>query len=387
MRKKLLALLLALTLCMTLAVPAFAAEEKSPFSDVKESDWFYPYVMELYGRGAVNGVGNGKFNPNGTVTAAEFFTLAARLVMPNRIDMSSADEYWAYPYYDALVSTKIINPDRWGRAPGLWAPSNTHWSPYGLKWNIVREDMAAVLYTLAKYKREDMSILPNIENNIPDSAKCGNQALWAYSAGVITGKTDGSFDPDGKMTRAEMCTVFCRLMRYVPRVEVVVQAAPESQYFITQGMYKGKLKEDVAREYGRKALAGLVIGEDKSGVYISATAPVLPEEMQNCIVTYKTFLERPNGYFFVDNLDPELKSGESIKAYFNSFSDTPVRSSQIGSMRIYVSVEVLNYGRTITYLTDTSTNKQVMEILEQDDGDLWTKIDLDVSHVFRGIGK
>lgn len=374
-------------MCISLAVPAFAAEETSPFSDMKESDWFYPYVIMLYGVGVVNGVGDGTFNPNGAVTAAEFFTLAARLLMPDRIDMSSADEYWAYPYYDALVSANIIAPDRWGRAPGLWAPSNTHWNPYGLKWNIVREDMAAVLYALAKYMQEDMSILPNIENNIPDSAKCGNQALWAYSAGVITGKTDGSFDPDGKMTRAEMCTVFCRLMRYVPRVEVVVQAAPESQYFITQGMYKGKLKEDVAREYGRQALARLVIGEDKSGVYISATAPVLPQEMQHCVVTYKTFLERPNGYYFVDNLDPELKSGESIKAYFNSFSDTPVRSSQIGSMRIYVSVEVPNYGQTITYLTDTSTNQQVMEILEQDDGDLWTKINLDVSHVFNGIGK
>ena len=119
MKRSLLSLLLALSLCVSLTAPALAAQVKDvdmvisedgeitfeveyeldaeeaeellgdtgaelepveSFTDVKESDWFYPYVMELSRRGMVNGVGDGKFNPQGTVTAAEFFALAARLV-------------------------------------------------------------------------------------------------------------------------------------------------------------------------------------------------------------------------------------------------------------------------------------------------------------------
>ena len=62
--------------------------------------------------------------------------------------------------------------------------------------------MAELLHSLANYMGEDLTILPDIENNIPDSPKLSRQALWAYSAGIITGKTDGSFDPQGVMTRA-----------------------------------------------------------------------------------------------------------------------------------------------------------------------------------------
>ena len=231
------------------------------------------------------------------------------------------------------------------------------------------------------------TILPDIENNIPDSPKLSRQALWAYSAGIITGKTDGSFDPQGVMTRAEMCAVFCRLMEYTPRVQVVVQEVPQSDYFITTGDRKGMLKEEVGREYGKKALAGMFIGEDANGVYFSATAPVLPAEMQHCTVDYDVFVERPNGDFFVDHVGPSLTSGQSVKVYFNTFSNTPLRSSQIGSMRIYVGIHVPDYEDTITYLTDTSTSSQVLEIRTEPEGDYSTKIDLDVSHIFKGIGK
>lgn len=387
MKKRALSLILALSLMLAAAPSVLAADAGSTFTDVRESDWFYSYVMELSGRGMVNGVGDGSFAPNNTVTAADFFTLAARLVMPERIDLSSASEYWAYPYYDALLNAGIIESSLWGRSPELWTPSDSHWNPYGLKKEVTRRRMAEVLYELAGYMGESRTVLTGIENNIPDSAKCSKEALWAYSAGVITGKSNGTFDPDGYMTRAEMCTVFCRLMGYTPRAEVTVQSAPESDYYITSGIYKGMLKEEVAREYGRQALAGVVIGEDENGVYLEATAPVLPEEMQQCTIRYQPIIERPNGDFFVENMDTDLQSGQSVKKYFTSFSWTPVRASEIGAMRMYVSVEVPGYEATIRYLTDTSTNQQVMEILTRDDGDVWTKVDLDVSHIFRGIGK
>lgn len=42
------------------------------FSDVKNTDWFYDYVMALSEKGAVNGYPDGTFKPSGEITCAEY---------------------------------------------------------------------------------------------------------------------------------------------------------------------------------------------------------------------------------------------------------------------------------------------------------------------------
>jgi len=62
---------LSLTLAaLLLAQPSLAAagpvlpeDYRTPFSDVKEGDWFYPYVSDLNRRGMVNGYPDGRFGP------------------------------------------------------------------------------------------------------------------------------------------------------------------------------------------------------------------------------------------------------------------------------------------------------------------------------------
>ena len=48
------------------------------FDDVKPDDWFYPYVNCAYSYGIINGVSKTQFNPNGTITREEAATMAAR---------------------------------------------------------------------------------------------------------------------------------------------------------------------------------------------------------------------------------------------------------------------------------------------------------------------
>ena len=49
-----------------------------PFTDVKESDWFYPYVKKLYEKGLIKGVTSTTIAPNKTMTRAEVFALLCR---------------------------------------------------------------------------------------------------------------------------------------------------------------------------------------------------------------------------------------------------------------------------------------------------------------------
>lgn len=48
------------------------------FSDVAASKWYAPYVGTAYSYGIVNGVGGGKFAPNGTITRQEAAAMVAR---------------------------------------------------------------------------------------------------------------------------------------------------------------------------------------------------------------------------------------------------------------------------------------------------------------------
>ena len=57
------------------------------------------------------------------------------------------------------------------------------------------------------------------EEDVPDFTDEGSISPWALDAvlrsrrcGLINGRDDGSFDPLGTATRAEMCTVMARLL-------------------------------------------------------------------------------------------------------------------------------------------------------------------------------
>ena len=64
----------------TITVKALGLTPKAnnSFTDVKTSDWFAPYVGTANTYGIVNGMGDGTFNPGGTITRQEAATMVAR---------------------------------------------------------------------------------------------------------------------------------------------------------------------------------------------------------------------------------------------------------------------------------------------------------------------
>jgi len=377
------------------------------FDDVTPEMWHYPYVMTLYNKGGVSGIGNGCFDPDADVTAAEFFAIAARLVMPDKIDMSSSEECWAFPYYDAMVAEGMIRaphkyysewprsmedfvyreeiPDRDGYV--FAGPAEYH--HYGMGRPLSRNDMAMLLVRLARYRGERIGKLEGIENNIDDSAECKEEVFEAYSAGLVTGKGDGNFDPYGRMTRAELCVVFCRLMNYIPREEVVAQAQKHSDYIVTAaGPMKGKIKPEVARKYNLEALSKMYVKEDENGVYLTITVPELPEELADCTFSYYVSgVNSLDNYFFDDPefMRYQLKPGETHTGHLIHYdTEGPVRSSEIAYMEFGVKIQIPDYGYTLYHQADTTSKELVLESWYDD---RYEAIAADVSHIFAGIGK
>ena len=77
----------------TITVKALGLEPmaNSTFSDVKSSDWFAGFVGTASDKGIVNGVGGGKFNPNGTITRQEAATMVARAAKALKLNTKVAD--------------------------------------------------------------------------------------------------------------------------------------------------------------------------------------------------------------------------------------------------------------------------------------------------------
>ena len=64
-----------LVMAAMLVVPAGAADA---FTDVPETHWAYEYIRNAVDYGLINGVGNGRFDPEGEVTGAEYLTMIVR---------------------------------------------------------------------------------------------------------------------------------------------------------------------------------------------------------------------------------------------------------------------------------------------------------------------
>lgn len=78
MKKRFLSALSALSLALALPLPTLGTEGTT-FVDVSSGDWFAPYVDVCVEEGLMQGTGEGRFDPQGTVTMAEAATIAARI--------------------------------------------------------------------------------------------------------------------------------------------------------------------------------------------------------------------------------------------------------------------------------------------------------------------
>jgi len=63
---------------ITVRALGLTAKANDAFSDVTADKWYAPYIGTAYISGVINGVGDGRFNPEGTITRQEAATMTAR---------------------------------------------------------------------------------------------------------------------------------------------------------------------------------------------------------------------------------------------------------------------------------------------------------------------
>lgn len=176
----------------------------NPFADLNEKDWFYTSVITAYSRGLMNGVSTTEFNPNGDVTRAMFVTVLYRMEgSPENDGNKKFGDVEVGSWYDKAVA--------WASANGIVnGVSDTEFAPNN---KITREQMAAMVYRYASYKKADMTVTKDL-SSYTDLASVSEYALepmkWVCGMGIINGMTETTLVPQGTSTRAQAATVFVR---------------------------------------------------------------------------------------------------------------------------------------------------------------------------------
>jgi hypothetical protein len=220
--KGFISVFLCFVLIFSLAVPTFASKKNDNkinhlisakgFKDVPKSHWAYDYIMWMYQNNFISGIGNEKFNPNGTLTRAQFAkmmvnTLDLELVTPKNptfIDVAKKD--WEYSFVESSLKylTAYTNPGG------------------GLKFKpdepAVREDMAVALVKALGYQNEsiDESILNQFADSSEINPKLRRHAALSVKYGLMQGYTKNGklyFGAQDNLTRAQASALLYRAFK------------------------------------------------------------------------------------------------------------------------------------------------------------------------------
>lgn len=194
--KRYLTAALALALLLTASPLARAAA----FPDIQDTDWYAPAVAYVQVKGLMNGMGDGSFQPQGTVTRGMLAAVLYRAAgsPPSTAGLYFEDIYAGTWYADAVV---------WcGDAGVVTGTDSLHFSP---EHPVTREQVALMLWRLAGWPPANRAAIFVDGAQINTWSRAGVD--WACQAGIVTGKPDGTFDPQGRATRAEVAQM---LMRY-----------------------------------------------------------------------------------------------------------------------------------------------------------------------------
>ena len=190
---------------------SFKAETSAPvalpFTDVKSGNWFYDAVKYAYAQGLMTGTSATTFAPNGTMNRAMIVTVLYRLEKSPAV--TGASKFTDVPagqwYSDAVAwaaANKIVN----GYDETTFGPMNA----------VTREQMAAILFRYEQVKGLENVTLEENLNRFPDQDKISAYAIpalqWAVGQKIINGNANGTLDPTGTATRAQVAQIFTNLL-------------------------------------------------------------------------------------------------------------------------------------------------------------------------------
>ena len=176
------------------------------FSDIT-NHWAKESIEFVTARGLFAGTGNGKFNPNASMTRGMFVTALGRLAGAN------VSSYKQSRFTDVKAGSYYMGYVEWANKNGIVKGTST--ITFAPDQSITREQMAVIIANYAKAIGFDM---PTVYTAVTfaDNAKISSYAKGSVKqmqmAGILMGKDGNRFDPQGTATRAEVSAMLKRFV-------------------------------------------------------------------------------------------------------------------------------------------------------------------------------
>ncbi len=180
------------------------------FTDVNKDGWYATAIRTVINKGLFAGVTDTTFAPDVAMSRAMFVTVLARL---NNVDLTTYVPTTVKPFTD-------LTADQWFYNAVMWAYENelvdgmtpTTFDPDG---KITREQMCVLFVRFAEaYDIELTATKPGV--TFADESAIGSWAIDAVKtcqkAGLVDGMTPTTFVPTTGATRAQVATIFTRLL-------------------------------------------------------------------------------------------------------------------------------------------------------------------------------
>lgn len=189
--KKLAWLILTMTLLIITCTTVFA------YSDVPADHWASESITQAKDAGIMQGRDDGTFGLGDTITRSEFAAMLVRLmgwektVSDTTIFSDNIKGQWYYDDVNTIASHNVYSDS-------AFRPND----------NITRREMAVMLIKALGY-----SALAEQEQNdkFEDVSEDEGYISVAYTLGIINGKSDTSFDPEGLALREEGAAMMMRM--------------------------------------------------------------------------------------------------------------------------------------------------------------------------------
>lgn len=294
-KKIILSIVTTMILCVT--VWGFAETPKT-FTDLKKDHWAYKSVSQMAEAGVIAGYPDGSFKPNNYVTYAEFIKMAVVSFEEKDPGVAKGKEHWGKNYFDKGLENGWYNENEI--------------SENALSHPIDRQHMALIASKIINREEKAAGHYGTILDSISDVAATDRyefEIVTAFAEGVLSGYPDGTFRPEGTLTRAESASVIQRLTdesaRVLPDTAKLEKANEERKAWEEAEKNRPKtklelIKENVAKkqisfnpgadvlpdgtmtveksiEYMDKLLDTIIFTGSNGEYYMSATFPELPK--------------------------------------------------------------------------------------------------------------
>lgn len=230
--KKWLALLTALVMVVSLAIPALAKGPEKitiesdqsgkikitlEFDDIEQAAWALKFITEMKVKAVVRGDGDGKFRPNDPVTREEAITMAIRLMGLEEQAKTLDPKTVKLPFEDAdEVSAWALGNVAMAVQKGLLSATDDELDPRKPASRL----WVAVILVKAMGLDAEAAAKNTVQLTFKDAAEIPPEAIGYVAVAVerklVNGYNDQTFKPNKPVTRAEMATLLGRTDDQLP---------------------------------------------------------------------------------------------------------------------------------------------------------------------------